>query len=238
MSKRATYAVILTAIVFILYHCVLFLLAGLTDHTATFWLSYAAMLLSFASVLLSVLLMGSKTLRLRDWLFSWPLMKHSILFLIAEGIVSAIFMALEDRIHYAAALAAQLIVIGIYAVFAISCLSAQEAVKEIHEKIESTTTFMLSLRTKADYLARKDPRLTELQILAESLRYSDPVSNPALIALERELGMHIARIEEALNAHNTDQARSLCLRAQELLLQRNDYCKAMKNKMYGTPTGR
>ena len=235
MSKRGIYSAILTAIVFILYHCVLFLLAGFTGHTSTFWLSYACILLSFLAILVSTLLMGNQTLRLRDWLFSWPLIKHSILFLVTEVVVSSIFMVLEDQVHFAIALAVQLIVVGVYAVFAVSCLSAQEAVTEIHEKIRSSTTFMLSLRLKADQLAGRAPQLQALQQLAEELRYSDPVSNPALAAMERELGLCIAQIEEMLNARCAAQAQPLCQQALLLLQQRNDYCKSMKHKMYSNP---
>lgn len=231
LTKKGKMLAAILAIAFVVYNVIFFILCGFTDHGATFWLSWAFMQVAFGAMICVGCILGRQGMFLRDWLFGYPIVKHSTLYLIIEFIVSTVFVVLDDRMPWGWALAAQLLLFAVYLIFAISCFLAKETITEVKTKVSDKTRFIKLLRADAEMLVEKcdDPALKEqCRKFAESVRYSDPMSNEALFELEKELAYTVSQCDSAIVAKEYEQASQLCAKASMLLMERNRKCKALK----------
>ena len=74
-----------------------------------------------------------------------------------------------------------------------------------------------------------DPELkAAFQKLAEDIRYSDPMSNPCLFELEKQITLTVSNADVAVNQKDYANAMLLCNQAKLLLTERNKKCKALK----------
>ena len=81
-----------------------------------------------------------------------------------------------------------------------------------------------------DCIARTgDPTvIAALQDLSERVRFSDPMSHPALGGIEIELSTTVATIAAALSESDTARATALITKACTLLESRNQRCIMLK----------
>ena len=218
-------------IAFVAYNVVFFMIGGFTDHTAVFWISWLFSLISFAALAVTSFILGQRGMLMRDWLFGYPIIKHSTIYIILEVILSTIFCIFEDSISWQAAFVFQFIAFCVYMVFAISCFLAKNTIEEIKTKVEDKTRYIKLLRVDAEMLCEKcsDPEVKKsLQKLAEDIRFSDPMSNDALFELEKELSLAVSECDKAVVARDFENAMILCNKASMLLAERNRKCKALK----------
>lgn len=231
ISKRIRILLCMVAIIFIVYNVVVFSIAGFLNHTATFWVSYAFMMVTFAAVISAIALLENKTLRMRDWLFRLPLIKHSVIFAICEVITSTIMMIFSTIIPVGVALAIQIVMLGIYAVFALSCLIAKEMITEVNDNVKRYTSFIKLLRIDAEMVARTstdNATRDAFLALAEQIKYSDPISSEELADIENELKACIHTAMEAVKVNDYEQSMVCYNRAVLLLAERNEKCKIYK----------
>lgn len=229
-KKRKMIAAVL-AIAFSAYHVTLFSLCGFSGHTAVFWMSWVFMLAAFAAMTVSLMVLGQRGMFLRDWLFGFPIIKHSTVFLIAELVASVVFILFEEIVPLGWAFAVQFLLLCVYGICAISCFLTKETINDIHTKVSDKTKYIKLLRTDAEMLVEKcsDPvTKEECRKLAEAIRNSDPMSSEALFKLEKDLAQAISECDRAVIAQDFATAKELCAEAKLLLAERNKKCMALK----------
>lgn len=228
-KKKMTAAIL--AVAFAAYHVTLFALCGFAGHTGVFWTSWIFMLISFAAMAGAGLLLGEKGMFLRDWLFGYPIVKHSTAYVMAEFCASTVFIVFERQVKWGWTFAAQFLLLCIYGICAISCFLAKATIDEVHAKVSGKTAFWKLLREDADVLVQKCPPSalkTQLQQLSEAIRYSDPMSSEALAEWDKEIAEALSDCGKAVSCNDLGQAEELCQKAQLLLTRRNKRCKALK----------
>lgn len=231
LNKKSIMLGTILAIVFVAYNVVVFTSAGFTGNNAVFWTSWIFMILAFVSMAVVGVIMGESGMTLRDWLFGYPIFKHTTIFITSELIVSVIFMLLQDKVSFPLAFVIQFILLCVYLVFAISCFLAKTTIEEVNKNVKDKTIFVRTLRVDVEMLAQKcpDSELKALcQKLAEEIRYSDPMSNEALFELEKDIALAVSECENAISMGNFDAATALCNKATELLAERNKKCLVLK----------
>lgn len=230
-TKKSTLLAVVFVMSFVMYNLLLFLIAGFEDHYEVFWMSYAFMMVAFAMMLGCGLVLGARGFTMRDWLFRYPIIKHTVAYLVAQLVASTLFMIFEDSASWKLALVVMMIILFVYMVFAISCLLTKQTIDEVEDRIADKTAYIKLLRADASLLESKtaDPALKALcRKFAEDVRYSDPMSCEALFELEKEISLCVADCSEALAAQDADAARTIIERASLLLRERNAKCKALK----------
>lgn len=230
-AKKTTLLSIIFAMTFVMYNLLLFLIAGFSGHSAVFWISYAFVLVAFACVLGCGVLLGSRGFSMRDWLFGYPLIKHTYVYIAAQLLVSVVFMLLQFAISWKLATVVQCVMLFVYMVFAISCLLTKQTIDVVEDRIRDKTAYIKLLRADAALLEEKtaDAELRALcHKLAEDVRYSDPMSCEALFELEKEISLCVSECSDALSREDNDTARALVEKATLLLSERNKKCKALK----------
>lgn len=217
------------ALAFVAYNLVLFIAAGF-DHYASFWISYGFMIVSFFTLAGAGFVLGSRGMLLRDWLFGYPLIKHTIIYIICEFVVSTIFI-LIDSDGWKFAFVLQFLLLAIYLVFAVSCFLAKTTIEEVGEKVKQKTQYVRLLTAEVSSIAAKctDTEVkAEITKLAEELRFSDPMSNEALADVEERLSAAVSECNSAVEAGDSENAKFFCTKAANLLTERNNKCKALK----------
>lgn len=220
------------AIIFIAYNAVLFAVAGFTLHGPSFWISYVFMLAAFLIIPITAILFKDKGMQPRDWMFGFPILKHATIYIIVEFIVSVIFMLLDliDCIWFIP-FSFQLIILAFYLVMAISCYIAKETMKDVRVKVKESTTFIKLLQADVEMVAERanDEETKKLfKELGEKVRFSDPMSNPALFELEKQISFYVSQANTAVTVNDKDAAMRYYNLANQSLLERNKKCKALK----------
>jgi hypothetical protein len=231
MGKTTKQFIGIGVILLAMYNIVLFAIAGFADHEAPFWISYVFMLLAFGMAALTFIYLGKSGMILRDWLFGYPIIYHCAIYIAVEMVASVIFMLLEYDVEWVLPLVIQILLMGVYAVFMLSCFASKTAITQVGDKVEKKTRYIALLQAEVQVLCQKceDPALkAELQKLAENIRFSDPMSNDALSDLESKLSEVIMACGEALDSGNLTLAAELQQKAAGMLVERNAKCKALK----------
>lgn len=231
MRKTAKQFISIGVILLAMYNIVLFAIAGFADHEAPFWISYVFVLLAFGMAVLTFVYLGKSGMILRDWLFGYPIMYHCAIYIAVELVLSVIFMLFEYDLGWALSFVLQILLMGVYAVFMLSCFASKTAITQVGEKVEKKTRYIALLQADVQVLSQKcdDPELkAKLQKFAEDIRFSDPMSDPSLCDLETSLSAAVVACGEALQDNNITLAAQLQRKAVDLLAERNAKCKALK----------
>lgn len=231
MTKKTKLLSVILAIAFLSYNILLFLIGGFTGHSSVFWISYVFVLVAFASIFCCGVVLGTGEFSMRDWLFGYPLIKHTYIYSVTQFVISVIFMLLEHKIFWKLAFAVGLVLFCVYLVFAISCLLAKQTIDDVAKKNKEKTDYIKLLRVDAALLEEKtqNPQLRALcHKFAEDVRYSDPMSCEALFGLECDISLCVADCSAALSDGNEELARELIEKASRLLSERNKKCMVLK----------
>ncbi|MBR3966360.1 MAG: hypothetical protein IKJ91_04705 [Clostridia bacterium] len=231
MKNKLTRFILILSIVTVTYNIVLFLIAGFTGHSAAFWISWACMMIGFAILIAAISIIGTKSFSLRDWLFGYPFIRHSIIYIICTFVISTICMVLNHMIPWQLVLALQIIVLAAYLVFSISCMVAKETIQKVDLKVSDKTRFIRLLKIDAEMLVEKcdEPELKQRYMqFAEAVRYSDPMSSDTLFELEKDIALMVAECDSAITNKEYALASELCDRVQLLLSERNKKTKVLK----------
>jgi MFS family permease len=231
INKKAKSVAIILAIALVVYNVILFVVAGFVDHTAVFWLSRIFVLLGFATMALVGAFLGKEGLHMRDWIFGFPMLRYTYIYLVGELIFSVVFMLCEHTVSWELAFVLQFLLVCIYLVFVVGCFFAKRTVCEVKTNVKDKTMFIRMLRIDAEMLVDKcsDPSLKEMcKKLAEDIRFSDPMSNEALFELEKEITLTVSSCNDAIAAGELEGAKEYCIKASVLLSERNKKCKVLK----------
>lgn len=113
----------------------------------------------------------------------------------------------------------------------LAVLSANRHISNIEARVGQKCETLRALRLD---LERVTSRAQNAQLadalgkLTEEVRFSDPVSNPALIDVEEALQQTIRTLEQAVLQEDSAQAQALIKNASLLLNERNQKCLASK----------
>ena len=218
-------------IVLAMYNVVVFVIPF--GRGAGFWTGYA---LSMLAMLLAAVVYFRVFQQpdLRSKVYGWPLLSVVWWHLIFQVILGLAQMTLSTffpsfPIQYGLALG--VILLGFCLLGLIVRESAIAEIEHIDVKIKEKTFFIKSLQVDLESLAGRvsDEGLKKaVKALAEAVRYSDPMSNPQLAAIENSIGAKATELERKTDGADTGAAQALCDEMQRLLADRNRKCKMLK----------
>ena len=219
-NKGMAYAVL--AIAFVLFNVIAFAIP--TAKTATFWITYVFTAVAFASqiAIWKFAFKGADTLKSK--FFGIPLVYVGIAYLIIQIIAFAVFMALPLTASWIAIVVCALI-LGTSAICLIGTETGREEINRVEEKVEKKVFYIKSLQVDIEMLASTetdDGTKIALTKLAEKIRFSDPMSDEALVDLEAEIS---AKVKELKTAENKAEIITVL---DSLITERNKKAKLLK----------
>lgn len=220
MKNKAPY--IALGISFILFNLIAFLIP--TTKSSSFWIAYAFSVVAFIVLLFIWNRAIDKKQDLKSKFLGFPITYVSVGYLIIQLIAFLTLMFIPGIPIWCSILICA-VILCVSAVCMIAAGAGTSVITQTEKKIAVKRQFIKALQIDVEMLADKESdsvlkqRLTEL---AKKIRYSDPMSDPLLEALEEDLAIKISSIESS-----NDKAAAIS-EAETLLLRRNKKVKALK----------
>lgn len=233
MNKRfRTYAVI-WAILFALFNAICFVapneLAEANKFVGAFWTGYIFITLAFIGQLACAYI-AFKVKNLKKLFYNIPIISISYIGLVAMIVVGGLTMAIPYFPNWIGIIVC-LLVLGFTAISVIKATAAAEIVSKIDNKIAAETAFIKTITVDAQNLISRAnaPILKEqCKKVYEGLRYSDPMSNTALVDIEQRIKEEFDALTDAVIADDLDATESSVKELTTLIAERNNKCKVLK----------
>ncbi|MCC8051924.1 MAG: hypothetical protein LIP10_14955 [Clostridiales bacterium] len=220
MLKKSSYiallllAVIISAIAFIIP----------TDKTMTFWISYIFLMIAFvAQIVIWNISFNNRNTKTSIFL-NLPITIVGAIYLVIQIIAFVIFTAIPS-IPVWITFVVCIIIVGILGICMISVKAGTNEIEHVESRVQQKVSFIQDSQCKIELLMEKendDETRAQLQQLAEKIRFSDPMSNDALVEIERAICQKIDELKNASDKNTVIQELNL------LLSERNMKCKSSK----------
>lgn len=191
-------------------------------RTEVFWISYGFMTLAFVVQIASMLL-SFRTADVETAFFGIPLASFSVFYLCVALAVGVLFMIFQMA-GFVLALILQILILAAFLIIAILSLLARDAVRDmgnqVTEKVRGLKTVLVDVETLA--AASEDLQLrAALTRLADTVRYSDPMSNEAVADVEQRILGKLSELRIYTYHKQVDEAMESCKQLELLYLERN-----------------
>ncbi|GHU84375.1 hypothetical protein FACS189473_1550 [Spirochaetia bacterium] len=197
-----------------------------------FWTGYG---FSMLAILLTaaVCLYAFDKESLKSKFYGVPLISVVWRYLLVQLTVGILEMVLFQfaPVPFQYGIAVNTIILGACLVGLIAVDAAKEEIERIDEKVKEKVFYIKSLQVDVEGLADKTPDESlkkTLKALAETIRYSDPMSSPQLAAIENKIEAKVSNLTEAVEEANSEAIKALCNELQQLFAERNRKCKILK----------
>lgn len=219
------------AILLVLFNIIAFVSvgwAGIEKYTPSFWIGYVFITLAFIGQLVCAKT-AFNAKNLQKLFYNIPLISLSRTGLIISFVIGGLCMLISPLPYWVGVIACA-IVLAVVAIAVIKASVAADAVSSIDDKIKLQTLFIKSLTVDAEGLisrAQTEEIKSECKKVYEAVRYSDPMSNNALVGIESQITL---KFDEFSNAVITeaDNIEKLANEVIVLIGDRNKKCKLLK----------
>ena len=191
-------------------------------RTNVFWLSYAFMTVAFIVQIVSMFL-SFKTVDVEAVFFGIPLASFSIYYLCASLVVGAVFMIFQNA-GFTLAMVIQALILAAFLIVAIVSLLARDTVKAIGDNVKQNVTNLKSILVDIEMLASSctEPELKQaLNKLADTVKYSDPMSTAAIDLVEQRIMRKISELRVSMDNNQIPDALQACKDLEMLYVERN-----------------
>ncbi|MCD8125490.1 MAG: hypothetical protein LUE23_10790 [Lachnospiraceae bacterium] len=197
-----------------------------TTKTTTFWIAY---IFTAIALIVQARTWGSsfeKNKSMKSKFMGLPVVYVSVMYLLAQIIAFAVFMAFPMLPSWSAIVVC-VIIVGVFAINTITADVAIEEIERVEVKTQNKVSYLRNFQTNIELLAEEESD-TEVQRalnqLAEKIRYSDPMSSNELEEIEESISAKVTDLQSS-----TDKM-SLIKEVNALLNERNKKCKNLKYK--------
>lgn len=164
-----------------------------------------------------------KTADVETAFFGIPLASFSIYYLCASLIVGAVFMVFQNA-GFTLALVIQTLILAAFLIIAIISLLARDTVQAIGENVKQNVTNLKSILVDVEMLSSSctDPELKQaLNKLADTVKYSDPMSTTAVELVEQRIMRKISELRVSIDNNQIPDALQVCKELELLYVERN-----------------
>jgi len=194
-----------------------------------FWSGYGFSMLA----MLITAAVGFYTFDKEGWqsrFYRMPLASVAWRYLIIQLIAGFLQMILTF-IPYKYGIAVNTVILGACLVGLIAMNLTKEEIEHIDKKIKEKVFYIKSLLVDVEGLSDKvsDESVKKvLKDLADTIKYSDPMSNPQLATIENKIEVKVVALAEAVENTDNDAIKAFCNELQQLFAERNRKCKLLK----------
>lgn len=233
MKKYFKYYAICWAIALVAFNVITFAVAnetvGISVVGSSFWFGYSFITIAFIGNLICSLLFFKEENKSKVFL-NIPIINLAYSALVVSLIVGAVAMAVP-QIPYWVGMIVDVLVLAFYAIATVKASVAADRVNDVEQKIKVQTFFVKSLTVDAESLmarAKSDEMKAETKNVYEAVRYSDPMSNDALVNIENQIQNEFNAFAVAVKNNDITLAKSSADELVILINDRNKKCKLLK----------
>ena len=203
--------------------------AGISKYTPSFWIGYAFITLSFIGQIVCAYF-ALKDDDIKKTFYNVSLISTSYTGLILSFVFGGLCMIISLLPYWVGILLCA-IVLGINVIAIIKASAVVDIVSSIDEKAKESTFFIKSLTVDAESLmsrAKSETIKAECKKVYEAIRYSDPMSNGALVSIESEITIKFSNFSDAVVSDKFNVASECATELVILIDERNKKCKLLK----------
>ena len=214
----------------------IYLIAFITipfPKNAASWISFVFTLISFVLSLGVSLYVFGKEDETTSKFYGFPIFKIAYMYPLVQFAVGVIIclIAAFVAVPYWIALILSLIILGVSAIGVIATDNARDIVEENEAEVErvtkATKIFNLNIASVLDLCTEPSVKI-ELEKLAESFRFSDPVSSDATEDIESTIMEKLENLKISISSSDSDENIAKITELKNLLAERNRICKVSK----------
>lgn len=233
MKKNALFFIVCWVILVAIFNVLCFVipaqLFGVSHFDTTFWIGWAFVMLAFIGHLLCSLYI-CKEKNVGRLFYKIPLLNVAYTMLVVNVIVGVVCMVIPVIPPWVAIIAC-LLTLAFNIIAVAKSVIAKNAVEGVDEKIKSATMTIRTLIVDAEVLMKRalsDDVKAECKKVYEAIRYSDPMSVPALAGIESNISLKFFELAAAVDEDDADNAKRIARTAIDLIDERNAKCKLLK----------
>jgi len=229
MNKKKTVGMSLAiwGVILVVYHLVIFL--TLKPLSNVFWISYGFMMVAFLAQLVGMHL-SFKEMTVRAAFFGIPLAQFTLFYFFAELFMSVVFMFFQ-QVPPVIPFLLQTLLLAVYVIVAIVSVWTRDTAVDVSKHYKQNVTAVrmdtIDIETLRD--AAQDPELkNQLRRLADAVRFSDPMTNPAIADVEASIKQETFALQTYCEDGDVPAAKDACARLLRLYVERNRKLAASK----------
>ena len=200
---------------------------------AASWISFVFTLVSFVLSLGVTLYVFGKDDEMTSKFYGFPIFKIAYMYPLVQfavGVIICLIAALV-AVPYWVALILSLVILSVSAIGVIATDNARDIIEENEAEIErvtkATKLFNLNVSSVLDLCTELSVK-KELEKLAESFRFSDPVSSDATEDIESTIMEKLENLKISISSSDSDENIAKITELKNLLAERNRICKVSK----------
>ena len=231
MSKKATSFVIVSLLVLAVFNVICFVIPapeGYIKYDSSFWIGYVSITVAIIVQIICGIL-ALKDDNLTRTFYRFPLLKISYTGLIIMFIVGVLVMIIPDLPWWAGVIVCVLVLLFTL-IALIKASTAASIIEDVDNKVATQTNFIRSLTSDAKALvsaAEGEQTVASAKKVYEVIRFSDPMSNPALTDIEFFIQQQFDLFSTAVRK-NDSNINQLGEEVIKLVSERNAKCKTLK----------
>lgn len=223
-TKNKAWSIVIALILIIVFDVVMFMLP--LERGVMFWMGYCFEIFSVI-FLLSVSLVLLKKPNINDKFHGLPVLSVGWLYFVIQTVISVMQMT-SAGFSYTYGIIADVVLAAFASILIISAFVAGREIGHVEKEINKKVSYVRNLRTDIELLNVKDTEAAKaINKLAEVVRFSDPMSHSLLSDIERKIIEKFYVLKD--NTDNTSMVVAVCGDIQQLLKERNEKCKVLKN---------
>lgn len=231
MKKNTIRWWVIWAVMLVVYNVLVF--AVPFPKNAVFFVSWGFTLLALGVQVYVIRIAFYQEDGAKSKFYGFPIAKIGVVYLFAQVALSLVFMALGLAVSVPVwvPLVLYVVLLGASAVGLVSAEATRDEIARQDMKLKKDVSHMRALQSKMAAMVRltqDDSVRRALEKFAEDIRFSDPVSNAALEAVEADLSACIDDLQQAVLDDDREAALSLEKKGELLLAERNRLCKLEK----------
>lgn len=232
MKKRFHLYIVVWAVLLALFNVIAFVSvgwAGQEKYTSSFWIGYVFITVMFIGQLICSY-MAFKADSAKKLFYNISLIRTSYIGLIVSFIVGGLCMLISPLPYWVGVIVCAIVLVA-NVLSVIKAAAAIDEIERVDTKVKTQTFFIKSLTVDADTLmasAKSEAVKAECRKVYEAIRYSDPMSNEALAAVESQITLKFAELTEAVKSDNEEMVFNISIELLTLISHRNKMCKVGK----------
>lgn len=232
MKKNFKIYMVAWAAVLVLFQVITFVIPSFPEmekYTASFWVGYILITITFLGQAVCSY-MAFKADSIKKLFYNVSLIKSSYIGLLVSFVIGGLCMLISSLPYWVAIVLCTAVLVG-NIIFVLKADAVVAEVEKIDEKVKTQTFFIKSLTVDADTLmasARTEDIRAECRKVYEAIRYSDPMSNDALGAVESQITLKFSELSAAVKANDLEKVTELAQDVLVLVGDRNKRCKILK----------
>ena len=225
MKSRKQIALI-SLVILIVYNIISFLIPSIKNNT--FWIAYGfSNICIIITALTTIADLDEKGIK--SQFNNIPLICVSCTYLIIQLIIG--FIEIYCTINFRYSILLNVILLGLCIIGFVGANVAKKYIQRTNKKIQEEIFFIKDLQVDIETFSSKISDMEikkELNLLADSIRYSDSISHSKLVDIEKQINEKVKELIQIVD--DNERIKQICEETKQLIQERNIEAKICKSQ--------